>query len=59
MKTYASGLLGSHDVRLKCMHQTGCSLLFPEYEPQQALPQKLVDLYDHVRTLFLGDLIPA
>lgn len=49
MKTYASNLLGSHDIRLKCIHQSGCTLLFPESELRRVLPQKLIDLYDRLK----------
>ncbi|PFH45453.1 hypothetical protein AMATHDRAFT_9204 [Amanita thiersii Skay4041] len=46
---YASTQLGSHDTNLKCMHQSGCSLLFPESELRRVLPRKLMDLYDRLK----------
>ncbi|KAK2467968.1 hypothetical protein APHAL10511_000263 [Amanita phalloides] len=46
---YASNQLGIHDIRLKCMDQSGCSFLFPDFELRRVLPQKLIDLYDRLK----------
>ncbi|TRM63521.1 hypothetical protein BD626DRAFT_494567 [Schizophyllum amplum] len=49
MLSYAESKLGSHDVKIACMDQSGCKELFPESELRRLLPDKLMDLYDRVK----------
>ncbi|KAF8626497.1 hypothetical protein AX17_006551 [Amanita inopinata Kibby_2008] len=49
VSTYASNLLGSHDINLKCMHQSGCSVLFPDSELRRVLSVGLLELYDRLK----------
>ncbi len=50
---YASNQLGLQDIKLKCMDQSGCSLLYPESELRRVLPEKLIALYDRVSQIVL------
>ncbi|KAL1735070.1 hypothetical protein EV714DRAFT_201568 [Schizophyllum commune] len=49
MLSYAETKLGSHDVKISCMDQSGCKELFPESELRRFLPEKLMTLYDRVK----------
>ncbi|KAF8626780.1 hypothetical protein AX15_004689 [Amanita polypyramis BW_CC] len=49
MVSYTSNVLGEHNIKLKCMHQDGCTHTFPESELRRALPQRLIDLYDRLK----------
>ncbi|KAL1757518.1 hypothetical protein FB107DRAFT_209062 [Schizophyllum commune] len=49
MLSYAETKLGSHDVKISCMDQSGCKELFPESELRRFLPEKLMNLYDRVK----------
>ena len=45
---YASNQFGLQDPKLKCMDQSGCSLLYSESELRRVLPEKLIALYVRV-----------
>ncbi|KAK7466958.1 hypothetical protein VKT23_004022 [Stygiomarasmius scandens] len=47
--TYAEGLLGSHNINIVCMDQSGCKQLFPISELRRLLPEKLMELYERVK----------
>ena len=49
MLSYAETKLGSHDVKISCMDQSGCKELFPESELRRFLPEKLMTLHDRVK----------
>ncbi|KAK7043632.1 hypothetical protein VNI00_008243 [Paramarasmius palmivorus] len=49
MTSYAEGLLGSHNVNIICMDQSGCKLPFPVSELRRFLSDKLMDLYERVK----------
>ena len=49
MTSYAENLLGSHNVSVVCMDQSGCKLPFPESELRRFLPEKLMELYERVK----------
>ncbi|KAL1746733.1 hypothetical protein HDZ31DRAFT_33489, partial [Schizophyllum fasciatum] len=49
MLSYAETKLGSHDIKITCMDQSGCKELFPESELRRLLPAKLMALYDRVK----------
>ncbi|KAI0739759.1 hypothetical protein C8Q80DRAFT_1200487 [Daedaleopsis nitida] len=49
MMTYAETKLGEHDMRIVCMDQSGCKLLFPESEMRRFLTPKLLELYERVK----------
>jgi TRIAD3 protein (E3 ubiquitin-protein ligase RNF216) len=51
MTTYASGLLGAHNVNIVCMDQSGCKLAFPLSELQRFLTPKLMELYHRVQQM--------
>ena len=48
MTSYAEGLLGSHNVNIICMDQSGCKLLFTPSELRRILTSKLLELYERV-----------
>ncbi|KAF9560510.1 hypothetical protein CPC08DRAFT_723314 [Agrocybe pediades] len=45
---YAATKLGEHDIRIVCMHSSGCSLPFPVSELKRILSPKLMSLYERV-----------
>ncbi|ESK93036.1 ring finger [Moniliophthora roreri MCA 2997] len=49
MTSYAEGLLGSHNVNIVCMDQSGCKLPFPVSELRRFLPEKLMELYERIK----------
>jgi E3 ubiquitin-protein ligase RNF216 len=49
MQTYGSTLLGSHDINIVCMDQSGCKLPFPKSELERFLSPKLLALYERVK----------
>jgi|ERR1700722_690211 len=49
MNTYASTLLGEHNINIICMDQSGCKLAFSVSELRRFLTPKLMDLYDRVK----------
>ncbi|KAL0579960.1 hypothetical protein V5O48_002044 [Marasmius crinis-equi] len=49
MVSYAENLLGSHNVSIVCMDQSGCKLPFPVSELRRFLPDKLMELYERVK----------
>ncbi|KAF9264839.1 hypothetical protein L218DRAFT_861859 [Marasmius fiardii PR-910] len=49
MTSYAENLLGSHNVSIICMDQSGCKMPFPVSELRRFLPDKLMDLYERVK----------
>ncbi|KAF7294852.1 hypothetical protein MIND_01023100 [Mycena indigotica] len=49
MTQYAETLLGSHDIRIVCMDQSGCKLLFPIDQLRRFLTPKLLELYERVK----------
>ncbi|KAL0071545.1 hypothetical protein AAF712_001402 [Marasmius tenuissimus] len=49
MTSYSENLLGSHNVSIVCMDQSGCKLPFPVSELRRFLPDKLMELYERVK----------
>lgn len=49
MLQYAENLLGSHNVNIQCMDQSGCKLAFPDSELRRFLTPKLLALYERVK----------
>ncbi|KAF5376094.1 hypothetical protein D9615_007750 [Tricholomella constricta] len=49
MTSYASTLLGTHDPNIKCMDQSGCTVLIPASELKRFLPEKLMALWERVK----------
>ncbi|KAJ4488145.1 hypothetical protein J3R30DRAFT_3433416 [Lentinula aciculospora] len=49
MSSYAENLLGSHNININCMDQSGCKLPFPLSELRRFLPDKLLELYERVK----------
>ncbi|KAF7305009.1 hypothetical protein MKEN_01215900 [Mycena kentingensis (nom. inval.)] len=49
MTQYAETLLGSHDIRIICMDQSGCKLAFPVDQLRRFLTPKLYALYERIR----------
>ena len=47
--SYASAKLGEQNSDLRCMDISGCKMTFPDSELRRVLPEKLFELYEHIR----------